>query len=77
MGGMGEALSNAGSAIASGAKSLYGDEKSYLQTGSPVAQAQPGQPQQDPTLAQKLLYGQQPQQGPTAAQRNRQAQASL
>lgn len=74
MGGMGQAISgalqSAGGAVATGAKSLYGDEKNMLQTGSPTA------PGQDPTIAQKLLYGQ-PQQGPTAAQRNRQMQASL
>lgn len=64
MGGMGAALSGAGSAIASGAKSLYGDEKNYLQTGSPT------QPGQDPTMTQALLFGQQPQQE-TPASKNR------
>lgn len=75
MGGLGTMVQNAGSAIASGAKSLYGDEKNQIQTGQPQAQGQ------DPNLAQKLLYGQvryqQPQQGPTAAQRNLQTQASM
>lgn len=75
MGGMGAALSGAASAVgsgvkslgehvASGAKSLYGDEKNYLQTGSPT------QPGQDPTMTQALLFGQQPQQE-TPASKNR------
>jgi hypothetical protein len=65
MGGLGTALSGAASAIGSGVKSLYGDEKNYLQTGSPT------EPGHDPTMTQALLYGQQPQQQETPAQRQR------
>lgn len=71
MGGVGAAVGNAiqstGSAIGNGAKALYGDEKNMIQTGQPQEQGQ------DPTMAQRLLFGQQ-QQGPTPAQRNRQMQ---
>jgi hypothetical protein len=67
MGGMGAALSGAASAIGSGAKALYGDEKNMMQTGQPQAQGN------DPTMAQQLLFGQQGQQpqGPTPAQQLR------
>lgn len=67
MGGMGAALSGAASAIGSGAKALYGDEKNMMQTGQPQAQGT------NPTMAQQLLFGQQGQQsqGPTPAQQLR------